>query len=173
MDERYRWQTVLETLYNFRAYFLVGDKRKRDEMIKNIEDNFDGLVIHLKSDEDMLKQINEVFYANLDKKEKERLEGIFSEVPHHIAIDAYLERSDEEIMFIVDNVLVNDFMIRFASEYQMWLRHDACVYAVMAGSVRNVKKLMNTDPVTFLWRAYRVYTDKEAEQKMSFRKSIK
>lgn len=167
---KYRWEEVLETLDNFYAFFLVGDKEKREEMVKNIENNFEGQIIHLNCETDMIAQINNVFYPELDEEEKHRLESIFLEVPPHIAVDSFLELNNKPVMFIVDEVIPNKNMQAYASEYQMWLRHNRPVYTIMCGTPENILNTMNMQSITFLWRAHRIYTDKETEDKMFQRK---
>ena len=74
-------------------------------------------------------------------------------------IDSYLtycKKKNKKVLITIDEVMPNENMRVFASEFQMMVRKDYPVFLLMAGLYENVYALQNDSALTFLLRTPKI-----------------
>lgn len=67
-----------------------------------------------------------------------------------------LQKKDRRILITIDEVVNNQSMRKFASEFQILLRQKYPVFLLMTGLYENIYELQNVKTLTFLYRAPRI-----------------
>lgn len=62
---------------------------------------------------------------------------------------------NKKILFVIDEVVKNEYVRAFISFFQIYLREEFPVYLLMAGLYENISDLQNEKTLTFLYRAPR------------------
>jgi len=73
-----------------------------------------------------------------------------------VAIDrmlSKLSKSGKRLLITVDEVSPTSFVREFASQFQIYMRHDYNIFLLMTGLYENVYELQNEKTLTFLYRA--------------------
>lgn len=76
-----------------------------------------------------------------------------------IALDRMLSRLTEKgkhVLITVDEVISNKYVREFASQFQIYLRHNCSLYLIMTGLFENIYELQNEKSLTFLYRAPKI-----------------
>lgn len=167
LEDKYRWETIIEMLNNCSSYFIIGDKRKRNKMVSKVENDFNSKVIHLNCKSDILNQIYDAISSDLDKTILEEKNEFYKSFPS-LGIEKYLKTCNKQVLFVVEDVIPNDYMSTYSYEYQIWRHNKFNIYTIMCGSRCNIKKLLNTN--TPFYSAYRIFTNEEIYNKMYLRK---
>lgn len=69
---------------------------------------------------------------------------------------AEIQKRQQKILFVIDEIVRNEYVKTFASNFQIYLREDFPVYLLMAGLYENISDLQNEKTLTFLYRAPRI-----------------
>lgn len=64
-----------------------------------------------------------------------------------------LKKKNKKILVTIDEVMHNDNMKRFASEFQLFIRKNYPIYLLMTGLYENIYAIQNDPALTFLLRA--------------------
>ena len=67
-----------------------------------------------------------------------------------------LGRQGKRILVCIDEVIITEHMIEFASIFQIFIRQNLPVYLLMTGLYENINNLRNEKNLTFLYRAPRI-----------------
>lgn len=132
--------------------------------------NKDWIVIELYSDSDMIMElVSELYYSismitdyvdvNLNLSRFRIGKNVLKKSP--IASISYalevlireIKKNGKRLLIIIDKAHMTKGMIDFIQEFQMLIREELPIFVVMAGSVKDVDILENTDGITFLLRA--------------------
>lgn len=70
-----------------------------------------------------------------------------------------LNDAGKKIIFFIDEVVNNDYVRAFCSNFQVMLRERMPVFLVMAGLYENISDLQNVKTLTFLYRTPKIYLD--------------
>lgn len=66
---------------------------------------------------------------------------------------------NERILFVIDEIIKNEYVSVFASAFQIYLSLGYPVYLVMAGLYDNINNLQNDKTLTFLYRAPKIFLE--------------
>ena len=87
-----------------------------------------------------------------------------------VEIDEMLEKAQKKgkkILIGIDEVSKSQEMVKFASEYGRWLRHEYPVFLVCTGLYENIMELSNVKNLTFFRRATTIKTEPLNKVRMS------
>lgn len=79
-----------------------------------------------------------------------------------VEIDEMLEKAQKKgkkILIGIDEVSKSQEMIKFASEYGRWLRHEYPIFLICTGLYENIMELSNVKNLTFFRRATTIKTE--------------
>lgn len=62
----------------------------------------------------------------------------------------------KRVLFVIDEILSNEYIKVFTGQFQIWLREGRPVYLIMAGLYENISSLQNEKTLTFLYRAAKI-----------------
>lgn len=68
----------------------------------------------------------------------------------------YLSKKNKKILFVIDEVTMNEYTKVFSSCFQIYLREGFNVFLLMAGLYENISNLQNEKTLTFLYRAPKI-----------------
>ena len=141
------------------------------EVSEHFSKSADWIVLNLSSDTDILK-------SAVDKlTNKSFLKKYLPDVDINVSVfgvsiahkdndfDAdtvlrnYLEdllKRNKKVLFVIDEMVKNEYTKLFASNFQIYLREGYPVYLLMAGLYENISNLQNEKTLTFLYRAPKV-----------------
>lgn len=68
----------------------------------------------------------------------------------------YIKKKGKRVIITIDEVLHNDNMRRFASQFQIFLREDYPVFLLMTGLYENIYAIQNDPSLTFLLRSPKI-----------------
>ena len=63
------------------------------------------------------------------------------------------------MLFIIDEILNNEYVRKFAGYFQIYITQNYPVYLVMAGLYDNISSLQNDKNLTFLYRAPKIFLE--------------
>lgn len=69
---------------------------------------------------------------------------------------SYIKKKGKRVIITIDEVLHNDNMRRFASQFQIFLREDYPVFLLMTGLYENIYAIQNDPSLTFLLRSPKI-----------------
>ena len=72
----------------------------------------------------------------------------------------YLKDKDKRILITIDDVSNTEFIKKFASSYQSFIRESYPIFLLMTGLYENVEKIEKNKNLTFLARTPKIYLDK-------------
>lgn len=70
-----------------------------------------------------------------------------------------IKKAGKHILILMDEVVGNDFVRPFVSEFQILIRREYPVFLVMTGLYENLYNLQNDKSLTFLYRTPKVYLE--------------
>ena len=70
-----------------------------------------------------------------------------------------LKEKGKKVLFIIDEIVNNEYVKLFASSFQIYITKNYPVYLVMAGLYDNISNLQNEKNLTFLYRAPKVFLE--------------
>ncbi len=70
-----------------------------------------------------------------------------------------IKKTGKRLLICIDEVTNNQYMKVFAASFQIFLRKDLPVYAIMTGLHENIYNLQNEKSLTFLYRAPKMYLE--------------
>lgn len=70
-----------------------------------------------------------------------------------------LEKEKKRVLFIIDEILNNEYVKVFSSHFQIYITQHYPVYLVMAGLYDNISNLQNEKSLTFLYRAPKIFLE--------------
>ena len=76
-----------------------------------------------------------------------------------IALDKMLRHLSEKgkkILITIDEAVSNSYVREFASQFQIYLRHNYNIFLIMTGLYENIYELQNEKSLTFLYRAPKI-----------------
>lgn len=76
-----------------------------------------------------------------------------------VALDRILEtltKKGKKVLITIDEVVANDNMRVFASQFQIYIRKGRDIFLLMTGLYKNIYELKNDKTLTFLYRAPRI-----------------
>lgn len=137
---------------------------------KRLAQQEDWIVIRLNPTRDILKSLVAKLYDSKEYIAKfiegnVNLSGFgigisLSTIPPVADIESALEKilkelkkNNKRLLVSIDEVSNTLYMREFASAFQLLLREELPIYAIMAGLYENVHNLENVDNLTFLYRA--------------------
>ena len=62
----------------------------------------------------------------------------------------------KRVLFVIDEILINEYIKVFTGQFQIWLREGRPVYLIMTGLYENISNLQNEKTLTFLYRATKI-----------------
>lgn len=68
-----------------------------------------------------------------------------------------IKRENKRVLFIIDEIVNNEYVKIFASNFQIYITQHYPVYLVMAGLYDNISNLQNEKSLTFLYRAPKIF----------------
>ncbi len=68
----------------------------------------------------------------------------------------YIKKKGKRVIITIDEVLHNDNMRRFASQFQIFIREDYPVFLLMTGLYENIYAIQNDPSLTFLLRSPKI-----------------
>lgn len=70
-----------------------------------------------------------------------------------------LKEKGKKVLFILDEIVNNEYVKLFASNFQIYITKNYPVYLVMAGLYDNISNLQNEKSLTFLYRAPKIFLE--------------
>ena len=70
-----------------------------------------------------------------------------------------LKEKGKKVLFILDEIVNNEYVKLFASNFQIYITKNYPVYLVMAGLYDNISNLQNEKRLTFLYRAPKIFLE--------------
>lgn len=70
-----------------------------------------------------------------------------------------LKEKGKKVLFIIDEIVNNEYVKLFASNFQIYITKNYPVYLVMAGLYDNISNLQNEKSLTFLYRAPKIFLE--------------
>ena len=70
-----------------------------------------------------------------------------------------LKEKGKKFLFIIDEIVNNEYVKLFASSFQIYITKNYPVYLVMAGLYDNISNLQNEKSLTFLYRAPKIFLE--------------
>lgn len=70
-----------------------------------------------------------------------------------------LKEKGKKVLFIIDEIVNNEYVKLFASSFQIYITKNYPVYLVMAGLYDNIINLQNEKSLTFLYRAPKIFLE--------------
>ena len=70
-----------------------------------------------------------------------------------------LKEKGKKVLFIIDEIVNNEYVKLFASSFQIYITKNYPVYLVMAGLYDNISNLQNEKSLTFLYRAPKIFLE--------------
>lgn len=70
-----------------------------------------------------------------------------------------LKEKGKKVLFIIDEIVNNEYVKLFASSFQIYITKNYPVYLVMAGLYDNNSNLQNEKSLTFLYRAPKIFLE--------------
>lgn len=67
-----------------------------------------------------------------------------------------IREKGKKILFVIDEIVKNEYVKTFVSFFQIYLREEFPVYLLMAGLYENISDLQNEKTLTFLYRTPRI-----------------
>lgn len=68
-----------------------------------------------------------------------------------------IQREGKRVLFIIDEIVNNEYVKIFASNFQIYITQHYPVFLVMAGLYDNISNLQNEKSLTFLYRAPKIF----------------
>lgn len=68
-----------------------------------------------------------------------------------------LADNGKRLLIAIDEVVNNEYVQRFASLYQLWIRQNYPIFFLMTGLYENIYELQNEKTLTFLYRAPKIH----------------
>ena len=68
----------------------------------------------------------------------------------------YIKKKRKNLLITIDEVVSNENMRVFASQFQIFLREDYPVYLIMTGLYENIYSIQNDPALTFLLRSHKI-----------------
>ena len=160
-------------------YMITGVRGSgKTVMLTDISKHFcelpDWIVLELNPESDLLSQMVAKLYetkglSEIFRKAKLNLSlfGISVELDNKtvpiasvsVALERMLEqvkKKGKKVLVTIDEVTSNEHVRLFASEYQILIRQDLPLFALMAGLYENIDTLQNEKTLTFLYRASKI-----------------
>lgn len=137
-------------------------------------DREDWIVLRLSADSDIISgAVSELSRTSLKKNTDININASLGPIGvslhkdnHLLGNEALLRNMIEELMkhnkrilFVIDEIINNDFVKVFASNFQIYITQHYPVYLVMAGLYDNIRNLQNEKSLTFLYRAPKVFLE--------------
>ena len=70
-----------------------------------------------------------------------------------------LKEKGKKVLFIIDEIVNNEYVKLFASSFQIYITKNYPVYLVMAGLYDNISNQQNEKSLTFLYRAPKIFLE--------------
>ncbi len=70
-----------------------------------------------------------------------------------------LKEKGKKVLFIIDEIVNNEYVKLFAGSFQIYITKNYPVYLVMAGLYDNISNLQNEKSLTFLYRAPKIFLE--------------
>ena len=67
-----------------------------------------------------------------------------------------VKEQGKKVLFIIDEIINNQYVKFFVSNFQIYITQNYPVYLVMAGLFDNISNLQNEKSLTFLYRASKI-----------------
>lgn len=67
-----------------------------------------------------------------------------------------IDKRGKRVLFVIDEIVSNEYIRVFAGQFQIWLREERPVYLLMAGLYENISNIQNEKTLTFLYRATKI-----------------
>lgn len=117
-------------------------------------DRSDWFVLRLSADNDLIAgAVSELNRTSFLQKNNIQLEN-----------DALLrnllekiKRENKRVLFIIDEIVNNEYVKIFASNFQIYITQHYPFYLIMAGLYDNISNLQNEKSLTFLYRAPKIF----------------
>jgi len=126
---------VMDLLSNFAIRLREASNPKNDVIIKGLSVSAAGLGLGISTEEkstDYVGMIENCFKAIIKKKKK--------------------------VLITIDEVIHDENMKVFASQYQIFVRQDYPIYLIMTGLFENINAIQNDPSLTFLLRTPKITT---------------
>ena len=160
------------------TYIITGVRGSgKTVLLTNLKDRFldleDWIVVELSIESDLLQSL--ASKLNEDKK----LVKMFKEAKINLSLlglgveitgeppvrelDTAIEKmlrtirnKGKKLLVLIDEVYKNEYMKKFASMYQIYIRDKLPIYLLMTGLYENIKSLQDDKGLTFLYRTPRI-----------------
>lgn len=150
----------------------TGKTVSLSEIAGHFSEKDDWMVVNLNPDTDMMKDS----VSEINRMASSKKLDISANINIPVAGSVIIRRSDEEltdssklkelldqiagsgrrILFVIDEIVSNEYIRVFAGQFQIWLREERPVYLVMAGLYENISNIQNEKTLTFLYRATKI-----------------
>ena len=74
-------------------------------------------------------------------------------------ISEKVKEQGKKVLFIIDEIINNQYVKLFVSNFQIYITKNYPVYLVMAGLYDNISNLQNEKSLTFLYRASKIFLE--------------
>ena len=142
------------------------------EISEHFDNEDDWLVVNLNPDTDMMKEsISEIDRVKVSRKldisaninipvaGSVTIRGAEKNLTDSSMMKELLDGiagNKKRILFVIDEIISNEYIRVFAGQFQIWLREERPVYLVMAGLYENISNVQNEKTLTFLYRAPKI-----------------
>lgn len=169
ITETFDMETPTNHVYILTGVRGSGKTVALTEVCRYYEQREDWIVVQLSSDSDLMHDaVSELSRKSILKK----LDIEFSaslgagisikkgsaDLDDNAILRNELERmaGRKRVLFVIDEIVNNEYVKQFISYFQIYLREDYPVYLLMAGLYDNVSNLQNQKTLTFLYRAPKI-----------------